>query len=54
MKSIALTVGDLSITGGAERVVVNLAHAFLELGCNVEIISFFQKNKDFPYQIIKK
>ncbi|STQ84177.1 glycosyltransferase family 4 protein [Helicobacter fennelliae] len=54
MKSIALTVGDLSITGGAERVVVNLAHAFLELGCNVEIISFFQKNKDFPYQINQK
>ena len=48
---ILLTIGDISITGGAERVVVNLANALNEKGHNVEILSFFQANETLPYKI---
>ncbi len=48
---ILLTIGDISITGGAERVVVNLAHAFMQNGYDVELLSFFQANAMLPYEI---
>ena len=48
---ILLTIGDISITGGAERVVVNLANLFVQLGHSVEIVSFFRTNPMLPYTI---
>lgn len=47
--NILLTINDISITGGAERVCINLANALLELNHNVEILSFYRKNRDLPY-----
>ncbi|EAL8252957.1 glycosyltransferase family 4 protein, partial [Campylobacter coli] len=34
---ILLLIGDITIGGGAERVVCNLANSFNELGYDVEI-----------------
>ncbi|RDU63118.1 glycosyltransferase, partial [Helicobacter sp. MIT 14-3879] len=48
---ILLTIADISITGGGERVVVNLANAFISMGYNVEILSFYRANKTLPYNI---
>lgn len=47
--NILLTINDISITGGAERVCINLANAFLGLNHSVEILSFYRKNRDLPY-----
>ena len=46
---ILLTIEDISIFGGAERVVVNLANALSEQGHKVEVLSFYQGNKNLPY-----
>lgn len=46
---ILLTINDISIFGGAERVVVNLANALSEVGYKVEILSFYKANKHLPY-----
>lgn len=46
---ILLTIGDISITGGAERVCINLANALLERQYEVEILSFYRTNNDLPY-----
>ena len=48
---IVLTIGDLSIRGGAERVVVNFAEALCENGHRVEILSFYRSNEVLPYVI---
>lgn len=48
---IVLTIGDLSIRGGAERVVVNFAEALCENGHRVEILSFYRSNETLPYVI---
>lgn len=48
---ILLTINDISITGGAERVVVNLANALAEAGNQVEILSFYKANENLPYDI---
>ena len=48
---ILLTIQDISATGGAERVVVNFANALNELGYEVEIMSFYQKNINLPYAL---
>ena len=48
---IILTIGDISIRGGAERVVVNLAEALCEVGHKVEILSFYRSNESLPYAI---
>ena len=37
-----LTIGDITIKGGAERVVTNLANAFVDSGLDVEILSFYK------------
>ena len=47
--NILLTINDISITGGAERVCVNLANALCECGHSVEIVSFYRKNHSLPY-----
>ena len=47
--NILLTINDISITGGAERVCINLANTFAESGNNVEILSFYRANKTLPY-----
>ena len=47
--NILLTINDISITGGAERVCVNIANALAESGNNVEILSFYHANKSLPY-----
>ena len=48
---ILLTIGDMSITGGAERVVANLANAFVQNGHSVQILSFFRANDSLPYML---
>ena len=37
-----MTIGDITIKGGAERVVTNLANAFVDSGLDVEILSFYK------------
>ncbi|MBZ7959009.1 glycosyltransferase family 4 protein [Campylobacter molothri] len=51
--NILLLIGDITIGGGAERVVVNLANAFLEYGHKVKILSFYRENKNIAYEINK-
>lgn len=46
---ILLTINDISITGGAERVCVNLVNAFSEAGHQVSVLSFYQANALLPY-----
>ena len=48
---ILLTINDISITGGAERVCVNLANALSELGHQVSVLSFYQANALLPYRL---
>ena len=43
--NILLTINDISITGGAERVCVNLANALTGCGHSVEILSFYRVDK---------
>nr|WP_317404471.1 glycosyltransferase family 4 protein [uncultured Helicobacter sp.] len=51
MLKILLTINDISITGGAERVCVNLANALNEAGHQVSILSFYQANTPLPYEL---
>lgn len=46
---ILLTIEDISIFGGAERVTVNLANALCECGHEVSILSFYQRHPKLPY-----
>ncbi len=48
---ILLTIADISIFGGLERVVVNLANAFVEAGYDVEILSFYRGSENLPYAL---
>ena len=48
---ILLTINDISITGGAERVCVNLANALSELGHQVSVLSFYRVNAILPYRL---
>ncbi|MBA8711352.1 glycosyltransferase family 4 protein [Campylobacter jejuni] len=50
---IVLLIGDITIGGGAERVVCNLANAFNELGYNVEILSFYKSEENLAYEVHK-
>ena len=52
--NILITINDISITGGAERVCVNLADALTECGHSVEILSFYRANRSLPYSINSK
>ena len=47
--NILLTINDITITGGTERVCVNLADALTECGHSVEILSFYRANRTLPY-----
>ncbi|TKX32071.1 glycosyltransferase family 4 protein [Campylobacter estrildidarum] len=51
--NILLLIGDITIGGGAERVVVNLANAFLEYGYKVKILSFYKANENIAYELDK-
>ena len=51
---ILLVINDISIGGGIERVVVNLANAFVEIGYEVDILSIYCKNQTLPYEIYPK
>ncbi|TBR78395.1 glycosyltransferase family 4 protein [Campylobacter novaezeelandiae] len=42
---ILLIIGDITLKGGAERVVSNLANLFYDKGLDVEILSFYKKNE---------
>lgn len=48
---ILLTINDITLTGGAERVVTNLANSLYDIGYDVEILSFFRTNDILPYKI---
>ncbi|EAI7227398.1 glycosyltransferase family 4 protein, partial [Campylobacter coli] len=50
---ILLLIGDITIGGGAERVVCNLANSFNELGYDVEILSFYKDGEKSLYEIHK-
>ncbi|EEO25674.1 glycosyltransferase family 4 protein [Helicobacter winghamensis] len=54
IKKILLTIGDITIKGGAERVVVNLANAFVEYGYDVEILSFYKGGSKESYALDSK
>ncbi|WP_299549485.1 glycosyltransferase family 4 protein [uncultured Helicobacter sp.] len=53
-QKILLTIGDITIKGGAERVVVNLANAFVEHGFDVEILSFYKGGDKESYALDPK
>ncbi|EAK2935878.1 glycosyltransferase family 4 protein, partial [Campylobacter coli] len=53
MKKIILTIQDISANGGGERVVVNLANAFVSLGYKTQILSISFQNQQISYQINK-
>lgn len=48
---ILITTNDITIGGGVERVVCNLANTFDESGFDVEILSFYHKNDKCPYTL---
>ncbi|EOI2853393.1 glycosyltransferase family 4 protein [Campylobacter coli] len=48
---ILLLIGDITIGGGAERVVINLANALFELKYNVKIFSFYKQGQDIAYEL---
>lgn len=47
--NILLTINEITTTGGAERVCINLANALTECGHSVEILSFYRQNPSLPY-----
>ncbi|HDZ5025276.1 TPA: glycosyltransferase [Campylobacter jejuni] len=51
MKKIILTIQDISLEGGGERVVVNLANAFSDLGYKTQILSISFQNQQISYKL---
>ena len=51
---LLLTINDLTITGGAERVCVNLANALADSGVSVDILSFYRAHSSLPYALSPK
>ncbi|MFG5130584.1 hypothetical protein [Campylobacter lari] len=52
MKILLLNWGwGITIGGGAERVVANLANALFELGYDVKIFSFYKQGIDVVYKL---
>ncbi|TKX34238.1 glycosyltransferase family 4 protein [Campylobacter taeniopygiae] len=50
-KSILLTIFDLSVFGGTERAVINLAKMFQTCNVNITILSFYKQNETLSFQI---
>ncbi|MGV2406013.1 UNVERIFIED_CONTAM: glycosyltransferase family 4 protein [Campylobacter lari] len=48
---ILLLIADITIGGGAERVVVNLANALNELRFEVQILSIYKENDKIAYEL---
>ena len=48
---ILLTIGDITLTGGAERVVANLANAYAHIGLDVEILSFYKSGDKEAFEL---
>lgn len=51
---ILLLIADITIGGGAERVVVNLANVLFELGYDVKIFSFYKQGTNIAYKLNEK
>lgn len=51
---ILVTCDDISMGGGAERVVANLSNAFVENGCEVLVYSLNRSFVDLPYDYDKR
>ncbi len=49
--NLLITANDITIGGGIERVVCNLANAFDTLGFEVEILSFYHANENLPFTL---
>ena len=49
--NILLTIGDITLTGGAERVVANLANAYAQIGLDVEILSFYKSGDKEAFEL---
>ncbi|MCR8690709.1 glycosyltransferase family 4 protein, partial [Campylobacter sp. RM9264] len=48
---ILLTIGDITLKGGAERVVANLANAYVQIGLDVEILSFYKSGDKDAFEL---
>lgn len=48
---IVFTIGDITIRGGAERVVVNLANELSNRGHSIRILSFYKESENIPYSL---
>ena len=48
---ILLTIGDITLKGGAERVVSNLANAYAQIGLDVEILSFYKSGDKEAFEL---
>ena len=48
---ILLTIGDITLKGGAERVVANLANAYAQIGLDVEILSFYKSGDKEAFEL---
>ncbi|WP_086276696.1 glycosyltransferase family 4 protein [Campylobacter vicugnae] len=48
---ILLTIGDIALKGGAERVVANLANAYAQIGLDVEILSFYKSGDKEAFEL---
>ena len=51
---ILLTIGDITIKGGAERVVTNLANTYADTGIDVEILSFYKSGESPAFELDNK
>lgn len=47
---ILLTIYDISVVGGTERVVCNLANAFCKMGHKVSVLSLYKANPSIPFE----
>ena len=48
---ILLTIGDITLKGGAERVVSNLVNAYVQIGLDVEILSFYKSGDKEAFEL---
>ena len=48
---ILLVIDDISVIGGVERVICNIANTFFDIGYDVRILSFYRSNTTVAYPI---